>query len=155
MPGPEPPASCGQRFISIYGRQWRPGDEDLNRGIDEIYDLAIALSYRAGFVPQDMHGEELYVSQIESMENVLRKLLPIHQNYEIITAANARFTSNNKIIEPLRWRGNDAVPTPVGPAWFKSLDETGEGEEACGYVMEANYGGARRKITYTNLAAGT
>ncbi len=155
MPGPEPPASCGERFLSVYGRNWRPGDFDLNRGIDEYYDIAVAVTFRSNWVPQDNRGEDLYIEQTEGLEAVLRELLLIHQNIDIITAANNRITGSNKIIEPLRWKGCDAVPTPVGAAWFKADDGDESGDPVSGLVMEINFGDARRKITLTNLMAGS
>jgi hypothetical protein len=151
MPGPEPPAACGERFFSIYGRAWRPGDFDLNRGIDEYYDIAIAVTFRSTWAPKDKHAENIFLAQSEGLEEALRELLPIHQNIELMTAANNRIIGSNKIIEPLRWKGSDAMPTPVGPAWFSSR---GESQDA-GYVMEITFGDARRKQTLANLVNGT
>lgn len=157
MPGPQPPPWCGERFLSIYPRDWRPGDPDLNRGIDEYFDVAIAVTYRISYSPYDEHGEEPMLEGLESLEAVLRKLLPIHQNIDIMQAANtllpdADLTTVYPFIEPLRWQGCDAAPTYVSQQWFHADQEDGDDPYA-GMVQEIRFGEARRKqpvsTTYT------
>lgn len=146
MTGPQPPPSCGDRFLSVYGRRWAPGSDDLNRGIDETYEIAVAVTYRCSFSPFDERGEAVYIQHLESMERTLRQLLGIHLNMDILHAINSRVHGSYKLIEPLRWRGCDASPTLVGPEWFQSRG--GGGSDPAGMVMEASFGGARRLIPY-------
>lgn len=142
MPGPKPKPSCGQRFLSVWMSSWSPGDQDLNRGIDEYYTITCTWSYRSGYAPIDLQGGEIYIKHLEGIEAATRSLLPlIHQNIELMTAANNLIQdSSYKIVEPFRWLGGDAVPTIVGAEWFWSETD----DKQAGFVQEIRFGNARR-----------
>jgi hypothetical protein len=149
MPGPLPPPSCGQRFLSIYLSEWRPGDRDLNRGIDEYFSVTLTWSYRVAYLPADAHGEEAYIQQLEGIEAASRLLIPLlHQNIEVMSGANNLILDGEyKFIEPLRWQGGDPVPKYVGAAWFGSGEaqsKSGPEDNKVGLVQEVTFGEARR-----------
>ena len=144
MPGPKPPPSCGQRFFSVYAADWVAGDYDLNLGLDESYGIAVALTFRAGFAPYDDHGEELYIQNLESMENMIRNMIVLlDKSIDIMTQANNFITGTYKIIEPLRFESVDAYPRYVDESWF--LAQTTQSDPYCGLVQQLNLSGARRK----------
>jgi hypothetical protein len=135
---------AGEVFYSVYAMDWTAGDSDLNRGLDEYYSVAIAITRRASFAPYDDHGEELYIQAYESMEHQIRRIIKlIHQSYAVMTTANNLIdTTHFKLFEPLRFQSADAYPSYVGGEWFLAGDTN---DSFAGLVQQVNFSGARRK----------
>lgn len=155
MRGPQPPARCGDIFLSIYALSWTPGDPDWNRGLDEYYGVACCISQRIPFLPDDERGEELYIKHGTGIETLARRIMTaIHQNIDVMGSANSLIAdSANRIIEPLRWQTTDSQPVEVGPEWFSAetrTDRTGSTPIA-GWTMTVNFDRARRCQAYDNM----
>lgn len=154
MPGPEPPAYCGQRFVSLYGTSWSAGGEgDLHRGLDEVYGIACALTCRLPVYPPDRAGQELYVKAYLGMDDLCRRImLALHQSVTLQVAWDALIVEETKLTdydlstEYLRWLETDARPEPVDGSWFSAAPDA-----AAGLVMEVRFGRARRMQAYDRL----
>jgi len=150
MPGPEPPPSCGQKFISVYGSSWSASGEDIyqDQGIYESYDLVCAVTFRSSYVPFDLLGEELYVKRLLGIEDFCRKVIRhVHNSTAINGKVNdmllADFETSDKsphaMVEYLRWVSTDPNPLPVTGTWFNSDDPA-----SSGLVMECRFNQATR-----------
>ena len=144
MPGPRPAPSCGQKFYSIWALDWSPTDSDLNQGLDEVYSIAVTITYRAPYVPYDDQGEELFVGDLESMEADARRIIALlHQSYTLLNVANNLISHRaSKLFEPLRFQNADATPSYVSGEWFGA---SGSNEAYAGLVQQVNFSGARIK----------
>jgi hypothetical protein len=143
-----PTPACGPLFISVYGSSWSPDIIDQNLGIDERADISITITRRLSATPYDMRGDAIYVEgslAVENIANVIKR--SVHQNYTLITNANALLDGTDKIMEPLRWLGGDATPSIVDNEWFSSTEEN----VYSGIVFTINFGRARRMQTITNI----
>lgn len=153
MPGPKPPPSCGDRFVSIFGLEWAPGDPDIMRGIDEYYGVGVCISMRTAYLQFDDQGEEAYVRVGAGLEALTRRINTIvHQSIPIMQAANSLLGNpTNGIIEPLKWIGSDPNPTEVDDTWFGGVK--GAEPTIAGLTMQTNFGRAHRPQTYENMVA--
>lgn len=144
MPGPRPAPNCGQKFYSVWALDWSPTDNDLNQGLDEVYSIAITVTYRAPYLPYDDHGEELFIGDVESMENDIRRIIKLfHQSYTLLGIANNLIPHRTyKLFEPLRFQNADATPSYVSGEWFGA---SGSNETYAGLVQQVNFTGARIK----------
>lgn len=78
-PDGQPPATCGNWFISIYGsglNQQAPND-DMNMGVGEEYEITCAITRRASPIPFDRLGEEAYIKTLTGMEDLCHKIIGI------------------------------------------------------------------------------
>lgn len=145
MPDPRPIASSGQKFVSIYGTNWSPVEDDNNRSLFENYDIACGVTFRSGNVPYDRMGEELYIKELFGLEDFCRTIVSlIHQNPEVLNSADDSI--NDQIVgflEYLRWESTDASPRFVSGEWF-----TSESPEQTGIFMEVRFGQAKRFLPY-------
>jgi len=157
LTGQPPPFWSGAAYYhAIHPTGWDPGPVDLNQGLDELYSLAITLSRRTGYIPEQRHPEELLLRREAegayraSFEEKARRLMVVMFSYRhtILTAANALISGDDKFIEPLRWGGNDPVPIQRGPDWFSG--EPGD-LAAHGFSLTLNYREARRMQALANL----
>ena len=150
MPSAEPPPSCGQKFISVYGSNWGAdgGDTFADLGIVERYDVVCAVTFRSAYVPFDRLGEGPYVNRLIGMEDYCRDIIKnVHLNTEINTKTDELinedfgFNSPNphKMVEYLRWSYCDANPRSVTGSWFGTEDSM-----ASGLVMEVRFTQATR-----------
>lgn len=167
MPGANPPPVAGDRFISVFGLEWAPGDPDLNRGIDEFYGVGVALSIRCGWTQYDDIAEELFIKTGLGADAILRKInAVIHQSYEVINGANAIIPGGLvagaptaiAIVEPLRWSGGDATPMLVGDDWFQGgelVQKNKTDSGIAGLVLQTNFSRARRLMSYDNMIGAT
>ena len=144
MPGPEPAPYAGQKFISIYGTQWSPGELDLNEGLDEQYAFSCTLSVRSSVSPFDRYGNDQYVQDTIGMEDVLRSIIiSLHQSCSLIGAWDTLMAGQGT--EFPRWTRCDPVPQIVDGSWWKSEpDFRSSPEGAAGLVMSVDFGNARR-----------
>lgn len=146
MPGPEPPPYCGQKFISVYGIGWEAGpDDDQVMGLDEVYSVSCAVTYRAPSTPFDRRGDELYIKSLTGMEKTCREIIRyVHQNLDVFNSWVSMVESYSKVstpdlpVEYLRFTGVDPAPIPQDGSWFSA-----EPEDAAGMVMEVRFSGAR------------
>ncbi len=150
MPSAEPPPSCGQRFISVYGSTWgsESGQMFADRGIMETYDVTCAVTFRSNFMPFDRMGEGLYVNRLIGMEDFCRDIIRvIHINPEVNVKTDELIDDDygdnspepHKMVEYLRWSYCDANPRSVDGDWFST-----ESSESSGLVMEVRFGNATR-----------
>ena len=159
MPGPEPPPSCGQKFISVYGSSWSASGEDIyqDQGIYETYDLICAVTFRSSYVPFDLLGEELYVKRMLGIEDFCRRVIGhVHNSAAINTKVDEMLVDDfetdaktpHAMVEYLRWVSTDPNPLPVTGSWFNS-DET----SSSGLVMECRFNQATRFSSFqTNIS---
>lgn len=149
QPGPEPIPTMGDTFISVYGSGWNAGISDPNRGIDEVFGVACAVTSRMSANPIDRVGEEIYIKGITGLEATCRKIVAnVHQNIDVFTEANLLITGDDKFVEFLRWSSTDPSPKTVGADWFFSSDTT---NPDYGLVMEVRFVGARRVQAIANI----
>lgn len=151
MPDERPPPRCGMEFISVYGRSWSPGIVSPDVGLDEMYDVDCALTFRIGKFPTARRAETVYLNAFRTMESRLREIvLAVHMQTKILTEANKEIpTGQSQIVEMLRWLGSDAGPKPVGPDHFHSSVEIDPQTASAtqietGFMMVARFGQARR-----------
>lgn len=143
-----PTPTCGPIFIALYGSSWGPDLTDQNLGIDERADISITITMRASAEPFDTRGEAMYVTQRLDIESLAHKIkCVVHQNYTLITQANALLPGQNKIMEPLRWLGGDSAPSRVDNSWFSSTHPV----DFAGLTFNLRFGRARRMQTLTNI----
>lgn len=144
----KPTPTCGPLFVAIYGTDWSPDTLDMNRGIDERADIAITVTRRMSATAFDVRGESFYINDSLAIEDTIHKIkCQVHQNYTLITAANALLTGDNKIMEPLRWLGGDAQPQKVDNTWFSSEAPL----DYAGVTMTIRFGRARRMQSLSNI----
>jgi len=150
MPGPEPPPSCGQKFISVYGSSWSASGDDIyqDQGIYETYDIVCAATFRSSYVPFDLLGEELYVKRMLGIEDFCRRIIGyVHNstaingkvNDMLLTDFETSDKSPHAMVEYLRWVSTDPNPLPVTGTWFNSDDSS-----SSGLVMECRFNQATR-----------
>ena len=144
-----PPASGWNTFVAIHGSSWRPDEPDLNLGLSELYAFSVTLSMRVNGISQDRTGSELYVDENLETEKIIRKIvLAIHQKYDILTEADTLIgaTIDDRMIEPFRWQGGDAVPQFRGSEWLKTWPPSHlvEPQEDCFLTFQLDFGGAKR-----------
>lgn len=150
MPSGEPPASCGQKFISVYGANWAAegGNTFADLGVVESYGIVCAVTFRSNYVPFDRLGEGLYINRLIGMEDYCRSIMKaVHLSTDILEKTdlliNEDFGSNvpspHKMVEYLRWTYCDANPKSVAGAWFGT-----EESAASGLVMEVRFTNATR-----------
>lgn len=152
QPGPRPDPFCGQKFIALYGTSWQPEQLDQNQGLDEVFGIAAAISFRAGYVPDDRQGTELYVKLGSGLCQIARLVnAKLHQSYEAMGVMNAYLTTPNEIVEPLRWLGTDPSPREVDDIWFGVDPENARDNFVAGLVLETRLGMARRLQTLPNM----
>lgn len=143
-----PTPTCGPLFVAIHGSSWAPDIIDQNLGIDERADLTITVTMRASATPFDVRGDEIYVTDSLNIEKHVHRIkCRVHQNYTLITNANALLGGTDNIMEPLRWLGGDAQPQKVDNTWFSSEMPL----EFAGITMVIRFGQARRMQTLTNI----
>lgn len=150
MPDGRPAPACGDRFIAIHATSWRPrpGDDDMNRGLSELFDFDCTITYRTPFIPQESIGDEIFLKSLEGMEALCRLIIIcIHQNIDLLG-----LDEDGELLEYPRWAGT-SLPTPVGPDWFYSSPDQGEGFEyiQSGLTMTVSFRDAHRMQTYEDM----
>jgi hypothetical protein len=162
MPGAEPPAYSGQKFISIHGLNWDTGQsDDMHLGLDEVYGFACTLSMRSPVVPYDRQGPELYIKSFIGMEDICRRIIVLlHQSIPLIQSWDELILEDADILKTTlvneytvnlsteypRWVNCDAAPEPVDGSWFSA-----DPMEAAGLVMQVRFGQARRMQAYDQM----
>lgn len=151
----KPTPGSGQEFIAIYGDSWRPGPVRIMQGIEERFNLSIAVTRRIADLPLDARGEAHYIRDSDkfnlsaiSVEQRCREIIRlISHNYTLMQAANALFEADDGFTEPLLWLGGDAEPQLVGADHFTATYEpSGEllDDMQFGIVMKLRFGEAVR-----------
>ena len=157
MPGPEPPPSCGQRFVSVYGSNWSAVSDDIQAdlGVHESYDIVCAVTFRSSYVPFDKLGESLYTKRLVGIEDFCRKVMgKVHRNQTILQNVNSMIeddhtSSSGGMLEQLRWVSTDPTPLPVTGTWFNSDEPS-----AAGLVMECRFNQATRFSSFYSDGVG-
>lgn len=139
-PDGQPPAVCGEWFISVYGTglSQRSPEDDLNVGIGEEYEITCALTRRVSHIPFDRLGEEAYIKATTGMEDVCHAMIGIiagsseSRYLEVLDDANTLITNDvasvpvdgiDFIIEPLRWLQTTPTPILVDESWFIPIQD--------------------------------
>src|SRR5262245_33459739 len=91
----QPKPACGEQFIAIHEGEWAAGghgDADLT----EVFGLAVTLTRRVNYAPQDQRGTEVLQKITNGMNAILRRIVVLlHKNWIMLTdltnsnAANA------------------------------------------------------------------
>ena len=154
MEDEKPVPNCGQEFIAIYGNAHHPGQTRMMTGIEELYDITVAVTLRVANVPKDRRGEASYVDDPNdsfttpwmTLEERCREIIGmLDKNYTVLLAANQFFTADNGFTEPLLWLSTDAKPKLVGADHFYAHHEQIPGsDDVFGMLMEIRFGEAVR-----------
>lgn len=147
-------------YVSIVPASWSPPTQpgNLNFALDESYNIDIIITQRTGIIPNDRLMGEGFLDAVRGLEPRVREIMVVMRKNRyndgttsggVLNRANAKLPGTDKIIEPLRWLGNDPKPSPVGPDWFQSKSQTDA--RSFGWIFGLHYGEARRIQTETNL----
>ena len=140
-----PPATMGNQHVAVWSPRWTPDEVDLNLALSELYDVTVTVTMRVNGIPMDSLDTDLFVNQGLTIDKIMRRcILSIHQAYDILTAANNQIEGDDKIIEPLRWIGGDAMPVKRGSEWLNTENPYVEQQAACFLTMQHNFARAKR-----------
>jgi hypothetical protein len=155
-----PPGKYGGTiYTAVVPSLWSTGPtgiDGLNSGLDEYYAVDLVLSMRTGIIPDDRLMGSAFLDATKGLEPFIRSIMVVMRDYRytdgvtggVLTRANGLIAGANKIMEPLRWAGNDSQPSPVTPDWFGA---SGEDPRAYGWRFGIHYVDARRIQTEANL----
>ena len=137
-----PTAMSGQVYYAIHGGAIS-NDDDL--ALDEVYEVLVTLTMKAGYLPRDRQGEHLGArasTGLYARALAVRALL--HMDYNTLSEANSGNpwsigSQDNGFVEPLKFAGIGR-PQQQGPDWFFS-----EGDDVAGRSLEVRFTGARRR----------
>lgn len=151
MPRGQPPPKSGQRYVAVHPEDWSPADQDINNALSETFSLAVTVTIRSPYVPEDRKAGKLWLESLYGIDKILREIIATivngRQTIHVNCNANSRMGSNAEgFLEPLRWQGCDPEPRTVGPDWFYST-----GTKDVGLTQTARFGGATRIQTFSNL----
>mgnify|MGYP001563744086 CR=1 FL=1 len=136
----QPSPFVGQLYYVVHPTSWESTNPDPADTLDETYGLSVTITQRSAVAPRDKHASEIFLKAITGLGRQAREVMvAVHLNYDLMNAANALMTGEEKLCEPLRFRGADASPRTVDGDWFFA-----EADKASGMVLEVRFGGARR-----------
>jgi hypothetical protein len=153
QPDPQPPPFLGEQFITVHPISWGIGDtNEVMYGLDEVFGIGVTVTQKTGKVPRQKWGTNTYTLTTTGLEAICNRIkVNIHQNYTLLTAANALLTGGDIFIEPLRFQGADSEPQPRTGEWLWS-DDPGTMESILALSVTLRFGGARRMQAVGNIA---
>lgn len=125
--GQPPPGMGASTYIAVHPISWRPtNSQEVIMGLDESYAIGVTITKRVAHVPQDRRVEEVFLKSLIGFEQLSRRIMvAIHQSGSVMERANQYIIANkltndqtDPILEWLRWRSTQEVPTSRDGSWM-------------------------------------
>lgn len=153
MPDGRPAAGAGEWFVSVFPSSWT-FPEIQDRKLEEEYGITCTVTKRISANPWTDVGATQYVSDSQSIVNIIRQIiLAVHNNYTIMSNIQYEMADDYPIGTALKAQNVDPSPRVVDGLWFWTDDiEPSEYElrNRYGLVMSVTFGGAIRVQDNTN-----
>lgn len=145
----QPPPIVGERYIAVHPTGWGPGDSRIDHGLDEVYRVTCTITKRISAVPKDRIPSEVFLKTLTGLEALARLAMKhVHQNYDVMNAANDLISGSDKLMQPLFWDGNDVPPREETGEWVWS-DNPRDMNLAAALVLPVHFREARRMQDYS------
>ena len=141
----------GQRYVAVHPTHWGPGDAQMDSGLDELFGITCTITSRTPEVPRDRLMGSLFLKALTGPEVLARQIAAaVHQNYDLMNAANADVGGDDKFMQPLFWDGTMVPPRMETSAWVWS-DTQGDANLFAALVLPVRFSNARRMQGYANM----
>ena len=141
----QPPNFSGELYIAIHPGAFRNNDDAGETDLDEVYEVDVTVSRRAGYTPADRVGEELITKVTTGLYARVEAIRAgLHMQYDYIIGAGADTAntiigaSDNGFVKPLKFR-DCSRPQRKGAEWFGA-----EKGKPGGKILVLSFGGAQR-----------
>ena len=119
--------------------------------MDEVYRLTVTITVRAPKAPRDRIAGGVFLKSLSGAEVLARKVMQyVHQNYDVMNAANALISGADRLVQPLFWDGNDVPPRMETGQWVWS-DNPKDMNLVAALVLPVHFRESRRVQSYENL----
>lgn len=117
----QPPPFSGQYFITVHPGEVVNAQDEMR---EDYYTIYVTVTYRNPYAPTDRQGQDLVRKPADNIYKTCDAIAAaIHGKYDHITVANALISNTqNKFIEPLRFRGYSGLEERASD-WFWSDDD--------------------------------
>ncbi len=151
QPDGQPQPAFGSRYIAVHPTSWTPGDTRIDHGIDELFGVTCTITIRVSAVPRDRLMGEKFLKSLTGIEALARATAAVvHQNYDVMNAANAMIGGDHKLMQPLFWNGTQMPPRMETGTWVWST-KAAEMDLVAALVLPVRFGNARRIQSYAQM----
>lgn len=147
----QPQPVFGSRYIAVHPTSWTPGDTRIDHGLDELFGVTCTITSRVSATPRDRLMGNVFLKELEGTEALARAVAAaVHQDYDLMNAANAKIGGGDKLMQPLFWDGTQVPPRMETGSWVWSTNAA-EMDLIAAMVLPVRFSNARRMQSYAKM----